>query len=120
MAYFIEIPMFSDNTGKLCVVEDLLPFSVKRIYYIFDVSAKRGGHRHEKTIQGLICLSGSCKVFVNNGIEKNIYILDSPNKCLIVKSEDWHTMDDFSEAATLLVLASEYYNIDDYIDEPYL
>lgn len=119
MAYFIDVPKFNDDRGSLCVVESLLPFSVKRIYYIFDVSGERGGHRHKRAVQALICLSGSCEVFVNNGIEKNNYTLDEPNKCLIVEPKDWHTMDGFSNAATLLVLASEYYDVNDYIDEPY-
>ena len=46
-------------------------------------------------------------------------ILDNPNKCLIVEPEDWHTMDNFSKDAVLLVLASEYYDASDYIDKPY-
>ena len=120
MAYFIDIPQFTDCTGSLCVIENLLPFNVKRIYFIFDVRHKRGGHRHKKTVQALICLSGSCKVFVDDGTEKNTFELGEPNKCLILEPRDWHTMDKFSDSATLLVLASEYYKEDDYIDEPYL
>jgi hypothetical protein len=119
MAYFIDIPKFNDSRGGLCVVENLLPFTVKRIYYIFNVSGERGGHRHKESVQALICLSGSCEVFVNNGVEKNTYILDEPHKCLIVEPKDWHTMDYFSKSATLLVLASEYYDVNDYIDETY-
>ena len=119
MAYFIDTPRFNDSRGSLCVVESLLPFTVKRIYYIFNVSGERGGHRHKEAVQALICLSGSCEVFVNNGVEKNIYILDEPHKCLIVEPKDWHTMDNFSKSATLLVLASEYYDVNDYIDETY-
>tara|TARA_B110000211_G_scaffold164064_1_gene185232 strand:- start:2143 stop:2505 length:363 start_codon:yes stop_codon:yes gene_type:complete len=120
MAYFVDIPKFGDSTGSLCVIENLLPFNVKRIYFIFDVLGQRGGHRHKKTVQALICLSGSCKVFVDDGAGKNTFELGEPNKCLIVEPKDWHTMDDFSDSATLLVLASEYYEADDYINEPYL
>jgi len=119
MAYLIAIPEFSDNRGCLCVVENVLPFEVKRIYYISEVKGKRGGHRHKKTIQALICLSGSCEIFVNNGNDAITFKLDKNNKCLIVGPDDWHTMDDFSKSATLLVLASELYDSADYIDEPY-
>ena len=88
-------------------------------YYIFDVKGERGGHRHKRAVQALICLSGSCEVFVNNGEKKNNFILNKPNKCLIIETQDWHTMSCFSNTATLLVLASEYYDVNDYIDEPY-
>lgn len=119
MAYFIEVPKFSDPRGSLCVLENILTFEVKRIYYIFNVNSERAGHRHKKTIQALICLGGSCEVYVNNGNTSMKYKLDSSDKCLILNPEDWHTMDNFSQYATLLVLASEYYDVNDYIDEPY-
>ena len=67
MAYIIDLPTFKDERGNLTVVEKLLPFDIKRFYYIYDVTEKRGGHRHKKTIQALICLGGSCEVYINDG-----------------------------------------------------
>ena len=119
MAYIIELPTFDDERGSLTVVEKKLPFDIKRFYYIYDVSDKRGGHRHKKTIQALISLGGSCEIYTHDGNKEETYILDSPNKCLILDSKDWHTMDNFSKGATLLVFSSEYYDKDDYIDEEY-
>ena len=119
MAYIIELPTFDDERGSLTVVEKKLPFDIKRFYYIYDVSDKRGGHRHKKTIQALINLGGSCEIYTHDGNKEETYILDSPNKCLILDSKDWHTMDNFSKGATLLVFSSEYYDKDDYIDEEY-
>ncbi|WP_324172647.1 FdtA/QdtA family cupin domain-containing protein [Sulfurimonas sp.] len=119
MAYILDLPTFTDERGNLTVVEKILPFEIKRFYYIYDVTDKRGGHRHKKTIQALISLGGSCEVYVNNGKESNKYILDTANKCLILNPEDWHTMDKFSKNSTLLVFASEFYDKNDYIDEKY-
>ena len=119
MGYIFELPTFSDNRGNLTVVEKLLPFDIKRFYYIYDVTSKRGGHRHKKTIQALICLGGSCEVYINNNIKEETIILDSPNKCLILNPEDWHTMDKFTKGSILLVFSSEFYDKDDYIDEEY-
>ena len=119
MAYIIDLPTFSDERGKLTVVEKLLPFDIKRFYYIYDVFDKRGGHRHKRTIQALISLSGSCEIYINNGEKEETILLDSPSKCLILESKDWHTMDNFSKGATLLVFSSEFYDRDDYIDEGY-
>ncbi len=119
MAYIMNLPTFEDEKGKLTVIEKILPFKIKRVYYIYDVKSKRGGHRHKKTIQALIALGGKCEVYVNNGKEKKIFLLDSPTKCLVLEPEDWHTMDNFDENTILLVFASEYYDKNDYIDEEY-
>jgi hypothetical protein len=119
MAYILDLPTFEDERGSLTVVEKLLPFEIKRFYYIYGVSEKRGGHRHKKTIQALISLGGSCEIYVNNGEKKETFLLNTPNKCLILEPIDWHTMDKFSKGSTLLVFSSEYYDKDDYIDERY-
>lgn len=119
MAHIINLPTFSDSRGTLNVVEKLLPFDIRRFYYIYDVTDKRGGHRHKKTIQALICLGGSCEIYVNDGKKEEAILLDSPSKCLILDPKDWHTMDKFTEGSTLLVFSSEYYDKDDYIDEEY-
>ena len=119
MAYIIELPIFEDERGSLTVVEKLLPFEIKRFYYIYNATEQRGGHRHKKTIQALISLGGSCEIYVNDGEKEEIFLIDTPNKCLILDPKDWHTMDKFSKGSTLLVFASEYYDKDDYIDERY-
>ena len=119
MAYIIDLPVFGDKRGTLTVVEKLLPFEIKRFYYIYNVTSKRGGHRHKKTIQALISLGGSCDIYTNNGKKEQIFFLDTPNKCLILDPNDWHTMDNFSEGSILLVLSSEFYDKEDYIDRKY-
>ncbi|MEM4655053.1 MAG: FdtA/QdtA family cupin domain-containing protein, partial [Thermosphaera sp.] len=82
-------------------------------------TSKRGGHRHKKNMQALIAVSGKCEVFVNDGEKKQTFSLDQPNKMLILECKDWHTMDKFSKDCVLIVLASEYYDKNDYIDEEY-
>jgi len=119
MAHITILPTFSDTRGNLTVVEKLLPFEIKRFYSIYDTTDKRGGHRHKKTIQALICLGGSCEIYVNDGEKEETILLDSPSKCLILDPKDWHTMDKFTQGSTLLVFSSEYYDKDDYIDEEY-
>ena len=119
MAYIITLPTFCDERGSLTVVEKLLPFDIKRFYYIYDVSSKRGGHRHKKTIQALISLGGSCEIYVHDGVKEEIFLLDSPSQCLILDPKDWHTMDNFSKGSILLVFSSEFYDKNDYIDKEY-
>ena len=120
MAYLIELPSHTDERGNLTVIEKEIPFEIKRIFYIYGVdNSVRGGHRHKSTVQAAICLFGSCEVISNNGVLKQHYCLDHPNKCLILQPEDWHTMEHFSKDSVLLVLASTSFDPEDYIFEPY-
>jgi dTDP-4-dehydrorhamnose 3,5-epimerase-like enzyme len=121
MAYIIELKNYQDDRGCLNVFEKEIPFDIKRVYYIHNVSPDsiRGGHRHKKSWQALICLGGSCEIYNNNGEIESIFQLDAPNKILILEPKDWHTMQKFTSNATLLVLASTKYDINEYIDEPY-
>lgn len=121
MAYLIDLKTFTDKRGNLTVIEKVLPFDPKRIFYIYGVdSSVRGGHRHKKTIQAAICLTGSCDIYNNDGSEEQHFALDKPHKCLVLETKDWHTMSNFSKDAILMVLASEYYEHEDYIFEPYV
>ncbi len=121
MPHLMELDVFDAKNGNLVVFEKLIPGNIKRVFFIYGVDTEqvRGGHRHHKTWNAISCIQGSCRIYCNNGKEEKFYNLDSPNVCLILKPEDWHTMDSFSSDAILMCLASEYYSIDDYIDEPY-
>ncbi len=121
MAYFIDLKTNSDDRGSLTVIEKVLPFEIKRVYYIYDnkENLPRAKHRHKKTVQATICLKGSVEVYNNNGTHKQNFVLDSPSKCLILEPQDWHIMHKFSEDAILLVLASSEYDTEDYIHEEY-
>lgn len=120
MPRIIELtPKGGPELGYLTVIEKVLPFEVKRVYYIYQAKGVRGGHRHKKTVQALVCVAGQCKIHCNNGKTKEDVWLDNPNRLLILEPEDWHTMSEFSADAVLLVLASELYDRADYIDEEY-
>jgi WxcM-like, C-terminal len=108
-----------DERGRLSVIQDELPFAVKRVFWIQDSDLQmRGGHRHHVTRQALIAIRGTVSVYMNDGMHEQTIKLDSPSSCVLVEPEDWHTMY-FESGAILLVLASEPYNRDDYIDAPY-
>ena len=120
MAYTIDLKTFTDKRGNLTVIEKVLPFEIKRVFYIYGVDDSiRGGHRHHKTIQAAICLKGSCMISNNDNISLKDFILDSPSKCLILEPRDWHQMHHFTDDAILMVFASEYFNENDYIYENY-
>ena len=120
MAYSINLKTFTDTRGNLTVIEKIIPFDIRRIFYIYGVdSSTRGGHRHHKTIQAAICIKGNCTVYCNDRDNKSVFELDAPHKCLILEPKDWHTMYNFSSDAILMILASEYFDERDYIFKPY-
>jgi dTDP-4-dehydrorhamnose 3,5-epimerase-like enzyme len=120
MATLIDVKTFRETRGSLSVIEKQLPFDIKRIFYIYNVDDSiRGKHRHHKTIQAAICIAGSCVISNDDSREQMEYVLDSPDKCLLLFPEDFHSMHSFTPDSVLLVLASEYFNPEDYIYEPY-
>jgi dTDP-4-dehydrorhamnose 3,5-epimerase-like enzyme len=118
MAYTIELQTITDSTARLTVIEKTLPFEIKRVYYLYDISehAIRGRHAHRKAVSALISLNGTCVVKVFGSGEQR-FVLDRPNVCLVCLPEDWHEISEFSESTVLLVLSSEYYDPTDYIYE---
>lgn len=120
MAHFISLKTFTDKRGNLTVIEKVIPFDIKRIFYIYGVDdSVRGGHRHVKTIQAAICIKGSCVIASNDSQTKEQFVLNSPDKCLILEPKDWHQMHSFTEDAILMVLASEHFDPKDYIYDNY-
>ena len=120
MPSLIELNTFHSDAGNLTVFEKMMPGTIRRVFYIYGAGhIPRGGHRHKKTWNALICLHGKCRVYVHDGEEDNHFFLENPATCLILEPRDWHTMEDFSEDAILLVLSNEYYELSDYIDAPY-
>jgi len=120
MAHIINLETHSDSRGNLTVIENQIPFPIKRIFYIYGVDdSARGGHRHKTTRQAAICLHGSCIVSNNNRKKQEDFILDHPKKCLILEPEDWHVMHSFTKDAVFIVFASTEFDPDDYIFEEY-
>lgn len=108
-----------DERGQLVALEECrdIPFEIKRVYYLYDTgeNVTRGYHAHKNLKQILVCVKGSCKILLDNGKEKETVLLEKPYEGLYVTSNMWREMYDFSPDAVLLVLASEFYNEDDYI-----
>ena len=120
MAYLIDLEHYNDKRGTLTVIDKVLPFEIKRSYYITNVNhLDRGGHRHLKLVEAVICMSGSFCIGIDDGIAQQEIILDSPHKCLIIEVGEWHKFYNFTEGAVLLSLASTHYDPADYVYEPY-
>ena len=117
----IDFPKITDPRGNLTVAQAHtdVPFAVKRAYWVYDVPGGecRGGHAHKSCKEVLIALSGSFHVTVDNGEEQKTVLLNHPYQGLLIDTDVWRTLDDFSSGAVCLVLASEPFDEDDYIRE---
>lgn len=114
----IDIRRFSDNRGYLSVVEGGIdiPFEIKRVYYLYMVpEAARGAHAHKQLQQLMVATSGSVHITMDDGTNKKTFVLDEPWKGLLVAPGLWRTLDVFSSGAVCMVLASEVYQVEDYI-----
>jgi dTDP-4-dehydrorhamnose 3,5-epimerase-like enzyme len=114
----IDIPKIKDTRGNLAIVEnDTVPFSIKRVYYLYDVpsDAYRGGHAHIKLQQFLVALSGSFEVVLDDGNNKTTVMLNKPDKGLLIPTGVWRELQNFSSGSVCLVLASDEFDETDYI-----
>lgn len=119
MAHIIELPTRTDSRGSLTVLEKVLPFDIKRLYWIYDLNHEtRGQHRHKETWQALICLQGKCEVLIKKHHKEEIFCLEKPNEVLLLEPSDWHEMKNFQHNPILLVVASHLYDANDYVKEP--
>jgi dTDP-4-dehydrorhamnose 3,5-epimerase-like enzyme len=115
----IDLPKILDHRGNLTFVEATrhIPFQIKRIYYLYDVpgGASRGGHAHRSLQQFVIAASGSFDVIVDDGTNEKRFFLNRSYYGLYIPTMIWREMDNFSSGSVCLVLASEFYDAEDYI-----
>lgn len=115
----IDLQTHGDDRGSLVSLEEghNIPFSIKRVYYIFDTKTgiHRGFHAHKYLKQVAIAVRGSCKFKLDNGSTKIEVLLNDPARGLLIESFIWREMYDFSEDCVLMVLADSHYDENDYV-----
>jgi dTDP-4-dehydrorhamnose 3,5-epimerase-like enzyme len=117
----IDLPSLGDERGSLVALESNkeIPFDIKRVYYIFGThqGVARGFHAHKKLQQVAVCITGKCRMVLDDGTRKQEVWLDSATKGVLIEDMTWREMHNFSDDCILLVLASEHYDEADYIRE---
>lgn len=115
----IELDKIQNRAGNLTVVHNQIsvPFKVERVYYLYDVpsNAERGGHGHKELYQLIVAASGSFTISLDDASDKKSFMLNNPNKGLLVVPGIWRELIDFSSGSVCLVLASMKYAATDYI-----
>jgi len=114
----IELPKIVEARGNLTFVESgqHIPFDIKRVYYLYDVpgGAERGGHAHKNLKQLIIAMSGSFDIVLDDGACRKRIHLNRSYFGLYVCPMIWREIDNFSSGSVCMVLASDYYDEDDY------
>ncbi len=114
-----HFPPLGDVRGSLVALEGgrVVPFTIRRVYYLFGTQSgvSRGFHAHKKLQQVAVCVTGRCRMVLDDGTQCEEVWLDSPTKDIALPPMIWHEMHDFSPDCVLLVLASEHYDEADYI-----
>ncbi|WP_150468055.1 sugar 3,4-ketoisomerase [Francisella sp. SYW-9] len=119
MISLLDFKVMGDSRGSLVSLEQNknIPFDIKRVYYIYDTrqDVRRGFHAHKNLQQVLVCISGSCKILIDDGNNKNNVLLNDPKRGLLISGLVWREMYNFSSDCVLMVLASDFYDERDYI-----
>lgn len=114
----VELPIVHDHRGNLTYIESgrHVPFDIRRTYYLYDVpgGAARAAHGHKRLHQLMIAMSGSFDVTLDDGFEKKLFHLNRSYFGLYIPPMMWRDLDNFSSGAVCMVLASEYYEEEDY------
>ena len=114
-----QVQNVRDLRGDLSALEwekELL-FNPKRLFFVYNVpnSSVRGEHAHKICHQFLLCVHGSISVIVDDGENREEYLLNEPHIGIYIPPRVWGIQYKYSPDAVLLVLASHEYDADDYL-----
>lgn len=120
----INLPTFTDNRGSLSLVDNevaaqLLPFKPERVFWIYGTNPDtvRGQHAHRSCWEMVCAVSGSFSITLSNGNEEKAFLLDSPDKGVIIPPMVWCRLSDFAPGTVCMALASGDYDAEGYIND---
>jgi dTDP-4-dehydrorhamnose 3,5-epimerase-like enzyme len=115
----VELPVVRDARGTLVFVEATrdVPFAVKRVYYFCDMppGQSRGRHAHRNCETFLMAAKGRIRVDLDDGTQRETHVLATPDHGILVPRMVWLEVTLLLPDALCLVLASEYYEIEDQV-----
>ena len=120
-ATLFEVRTFRDSRGSLSVVEGEmdLPFVPRRLYYLHGSNAgqARANHAHRADRQCMIAMAGRVEIEVDNGRERQTFVLDRPDQGLLLEPVVWCVVHMEDRASVLAILAANAFDSDDYIHD---
>lgn len=116
MAQLINLKTITDTRGSLTVIERVIPFEIKRIFYANGPDYAGG----EGVEQAVICLKGSCHISSHAGSGEQHFRLATADQCLLLSPQDRHRLLETSQGAILMVLSSGAFEQEAQVLEPSL
>ena len=115
----IHLHHVEDMRGDLSVSEWYkdLPFVPRRVFMVYNVpdARIRGEHAHKECDEFLVCVKGSMSIVVDDGTNREEYILDKPWYGIYLPAKVWRIQYKYSCDAVEVVLASHEYDPSDYV-----
>lgn len=115
----MPIKRITDERGDIGVVEAGrdIPFVVRRLYYSYNTpnDVVRGGHAHKNLHQFLFAIAGGFDLTLDDGTNRRTFRLDRPDEGIYICPMVWRDLSNFLPNTVCLVMASEYYDENDYI-----
>ena len=116
--HIINLPKVHDPRGNLTFVESSrhIPFDIKRVFYLYDVPGgeTRAGHANKNLQQFIVAISGSFDIVLDDGRTRKTIALNRSYYGLYIPGMVWREIENFSSGSVCLVLASDFYDAEDY------
>lgn len=116
----LQFNAYVDSRGTLVSINehDTLPFEIKRIFFIKNITADRGNHAHRTCSELIIALQGSFTLIMNDGKSTVHRRLSDPTVGILATPYTWLDITDCTHDCIIAVLCSqghdEHDNIRDY------
>jgi hypothetical protein len=111
--YLLTIPTHGTTARGTLAVLELVPFPIRRVFYIYGVpgDTERGHHGHRNTTQLLTCIRGCVDVHIRNTNGDFHFVIDDPSKALVMPPDNFIIMK-FHTDSVLLALADTLFSDD--------
>lgn len=115
----VALQRHQNPAGTIAVAQndDMLPFAIRRVFYIYDIPSdtSRGGHCHTSCEEMIVAVSGSFDVTVTDGRDTRTFTLNRPYNALYIPAGVWLSLNNFTSGCVCLTLCSEQYDETNYI-----
>ena len=119
-AKLIKVGTAIDKRGQLCFTENAeLPFKIERVFWISNIpkGESRGCHAHRICAEIVFPAQGSFDMFVSDSEGERTYKMADPSIGIYIGPNVWCELKNFSQDAVCVVLASNRYMTEGYVND---